>query len=99
MQRRRFGREVQPSRVGEKKRPPANPGRIKPCRKCIGQRRQGELLLLAENRTHRGKIHRARDALRADVFDHIERFYNTIRRHSPIGYLSPVEFKKGGRLA
>ncbi|VVT56185.1 hypothetical protein BOSE62_140054 [Bosea sp. 62] len=28
------------------------------------------------------------------MFDYIERFYNTIRRHSTIGYLSPAEFEK-----
>ncbi len=39
------------------------------------------------------KVYRTRDAARADVFDYIERFYNTIRRHSTIGYLSPVEFE------
>ena len=31
---------------------------------------------------------------KADVFDYIERFYNPKRRHSTIGYLSPVEFEK-----
>lgn len=36
---------------------------------------------------------------RADVFDYIERFYNAIRRHSTIGYLSPAEFEKKGGLA
>jgi len=30
---------------------------------------------------------------------YIERFYNTVRRHSTIGYLSPVEFQKKVRLA
>lgn len=40
------------------------------------------------------KTYRTRDAARADVFDYIERFYNTVRRHSTIGYLSPVEFEK-----
>jgi putative transposase len=35
------------------------------------------------------KVYRTRDAARADVFDYIERFYNTIRRHSTIGYLKP----------
>ena len=40
------------------------------------------------------KLYRTRDAARADVFDYIERFYNTIRRHSTIGYLSPVEFER-----
>ena len=40
------------------------------------------------------KVYRTRDAARADVFDYIERFYNTVRRHSTIGYLSPVEFER-----
>ncbi|HEY3155150.1 MAG TPA: IS3 family transposase, partial [Candidatus Eisenbacteria bacterium] len=31
---------------------------------------------------------------RADVFDYIERFYNSRRRHSTLGYLSPVDFEK-----
>jgi transposase InsO family protein len=35
----------------------------------------------------------------ADVFDYIERFYNQKRRHSTLGYLSPVEFEKQVRLA
>jgi putative transposase len=33
-----------------------------------------------------------RDAARADVFDFLERFYNPIRRHSTLGYLSPMQF-------
>ena len=47
-----------------------------PIRQCLGQRRDGELLLLAENRTHRRKTYRTRNEARADVFDYIERFYN-----------------------
>ncbi|MCZ8043455.1 MAG: IS3 family transposase [Beijerinckiaceae bacterium] len=47
----------------------------------------------------RGQIYRTRDAARADVFDYVERFYNTIRRHSTIGYLSPVEFERNVGLA
>ena len=47
----------------------------------------------------RAKVYRTRDAARADVFDYIERFYNTVRRHSTIGYLSPVEFEKRAELA
>ena len=39
------------------------------------------------------KQYRTRDELRADVFDYIERFYNQKRRHSTIGYLSPVQFE------
>ncbi|MCP2132796.1 UNVERIFIED_ORG: hypothetical protein M2187_008488 [Bradyrhizobium japonicum] len=33
------------------------------------------------------------------MFDYIERFYNTTRRHSTIGYLSPVEFERKVGLA
>jgi putative transposase len=47
----------------------------------------------------RGKVYRTRDAARADVFDYIERFYNTVRRHSTIGYLSPVDYEKQAGLA
>ena len=39
------------------------------------------------------KYYRTRDDLRADVFDYIERFYNPRRRHSTIGYISPVQFE------
>jgi putative transposase len=40
------------------------------------------------------KVYRTRDQARADVFDCIERFYNPQRRHSTIGYLSPMEFER-----
>ena len=40
-----------------------------------------------------GKLYRKRDEARADVFDYIERFYNPKRRHSTIGYISPMEFE------
>ena len=48
---------------------------------------------LKTERTAR-KVYRSRDQARAEVFDYIERFYNPQRRHSAIGYVSPVEFKK-----
>ena len=35
-----------------------------------------------------------RDAARADVFDFLERFYNPIRRHSTLDYVSPMEFER-----
>jgi hypothetical protein len=53
---------------------------------------------LKTERTER-KIYRTRNEARADVFDYIERFYNGIRRHSTIGYLSPVEFERKLGLA
>ena len=53
---------------------------------------------LKTERTAR-KVYRTRDAARADVFDYIERFYNPKRRHSTLGYLSPVEFEEIAVLA
>jgi hypothetical protein len=46
----------------------------------------------------RSRVYRTRDEARADVFDYIERFYNTVRRHSTIGYVNPVEFEKKAGL-
>ena len=48
---------------------------------------------LKTERTNRGH-YSTRDAARADVFDYIERFYNPLRRHSTLGYLSPVNYEK-----
>ena len=44
------------------------------------------------------KIYRSRDLAKADVFDLNERFYNPKRRHSTIGYISPIEFKRRAGL-
>lgn len=43
--------------------------------------------------------YRTRNQAKADVFDYIERFYNPRRRHSTLGYLSPMEFEKQAELA
>jgi putative transposase len=53
---------------------------------------------LKTERTAR-KMYRTRDEAKADVFDYIERFYNPKRRHSTIGYLSPMEFETKMGLA
>lgn len=53
---------------------------------------------LKTERTAR-KNYRTRNEAKADVFDYIERFYNTTRRHSTIGYVSPVEFERKLGLA
>ena len=42
----------------------------------------------------RGQVYRTRDQARADVFDYIERFYNPIRRHSTLGYRSPMQYEE-----
>jgi putative transposase len=53
---------------------------------------------LKTERTAR-RMYRTRDEARADVFDYIERFYNPKRRHSRIGYMSPMEFEQQAGLA
>src|SRR6266852_3374748 len=53
---------------------------------------------LKTERTAR-KTYRTRDDAKADVFDYIERFYNPKRRHSTIGYLSPMEFEQKAGFA
>jgi putative transposase len=35
----------------------------------------------------------SREVARASIADYIEGFYNTVRRHSSIGYVSPIEFE------
>ncbi len=48
---------------------------------------------LKTERTAR-KVYRSREQAKSDVFDYIERFYNPTRRHSTLGYVSPIEFEK-----
>jgi transposase InsO family protein len=45
------------------------------------------------------KTYRTRNQARQDVFDYIERFYNLTRRHSTLGYLSPMDFEKQANVA
>ena len=42
---------------------------------------------------------RSQAEARMAVFDFIEGFYNTRRRHSSLGYLSPMEFERRYALA
>jgi putative transposase len=59
---------------------------------------EGFFSSLKTERTVR-KTYRTRNRAKADVFDYIERLYNAKRRHSTLGYLSPMEFEKQGSLA
>jgi len=40
------------------------------------------------------KVFRTREQARAEVFDHIERFYNPASRHSTLGHISPIASEK-----
>lgn len=53
---------------------------------------------LKTERTAR-KSYRTRDEAKADVFDYVERWYNPRRRHSTLGYLSPIAFEEREALA
>ena len=45
------------------------------------------------------KVYRTRTQAKADVFDYIECFYNPTRRHSTLGYLSPIDFEMEAGVA
>ena len=44
-------------------------------------------------------VFRTRDEARLAVFDFVEAFYNRKRRHSALGYLSPVAFERAAEAA
>ena len=45
------------------------------------------------------ETYRTRNHAKADVFDYIERFHNPTRRHSTLGYLSPMDFERQAPIA
>ena len=40
-----------------------------------------------------------RDQARAALFDYLEVFYNRVRRHSSLGFVSPTEFERAYHLS
>ncbi len=45
----------------------------------------------------RRRIYRTREEARSDIFEYIEMFYNRTRRHSYVGYVSPMEFEQASK--
>ena len=41
------------------------------------------------------KVYRTRKAVRSDLLYCIERFYNPVRKHSKLDFLSPIDFEPG----
>jgi putative transposase len=35
-----------------------------------------------------------REEAKASIFEYVEAFYNRVRRHSSLGFLSPMEFER-----
>ncbi len=50
---------------------------------------------LKKELTH-GETFETRDRARASLFEYIEVFFNRVRRHSALGYLSPAEYERTG---
>lgn len=44
-----------------------------------------------------GKVYKTREEAKLDIFWYIEVFYNRIRRHASLGYVSPEEFEMANR--
>jgi putative transposase len=67
----------------------------------VGAKSKGGTLrgFIIEDRAEARNMYRSRDEAKADVFDYIEHFCNPKRRHSTIGYLSPMEFERQAGLA
>ena len=42
----------------------------------------------------KGRSYRARDEAKQDIFKYIELYYNRVRMHSTLGYMSPVEYER-----
>jgi transposase InsO family protein len=53
---------------------------------------------LKKERVHHRRW-RTREQARSDLFEYIEGFYNQRRRHSALGYRSPVEYEEAMRVA
>jgi putative transposase len=50
---------------------------------------------LKKELTH-GETFATREAARSSLFEYIEIFYNRVRRHSSLGYRSPIEYERAG---
>ena len=54
--------------------------------------------LLKRERVRR-RVYKTRDEARRDMFDYIEMFYNSKRKHVRDGMLSPVEYERRQKIS
>ena len=55
---------------------------------------QGIMGSLVKNELIHLEEYEARDEARQSIFEYIEMFYNRVRRHSALGFMSPAEFEQ-----
>ena len=67
-----------------------------PAGELLGQRADGELLRQLKKELVHDEDYATRAEARASLFEYIEVFYNRVRRHSSLGYKSPVEYERAG---
>ncbi len=65
-----------------------------PTGQLLGQCGGGEFLCPTEKRTVYLRRFQTRQEAKTEIFEYLEGFYNRQRRHSTLGYLSPVEFEE-----
>ena len=58
------------------------------------KRNSGKFFPDAENGIIHRRVYLTRAEAKADFFEYLEAFYKRRRRHSTLGYLSPVEFEQ-----
>jgi transposase InsO family protein len=72
---------------------------IAPIRRAKEEERAGAYILAIDLAKRSFQVYRTRAQAKADVFDYIERFYNLTRRHSTLGYVTPIDFEMEAGLA
>ena len=64
----------------------------------VGQCRDNAVVESTFGRIKRELVHHeryaTRDEARASIFEYVEVFYNRVRRHSTLGYVSPAEYER-----
>ena len=68
-------------------------------RKTLGWKTPAEALDGVLAKVHKDGVATTGSIRQAEEFDYIERFYNPTRRHSTLGYLSPIDFERQANLA